>query len=195
MFSRSLPGGRAPLLLEGLVSFVALFAQMAVLFLPVAMGYVAARLGFMDDAFDNRLSRLGLNVALLVLVLLRGDDLGVLGDGLKVAGSLTTPAVLLITGASLANYEPLSMLTSWRAYAVAAVRLLLVPVVLLALFGLLTADGFVRAIIVVGSAMLVATNAILFCLIYGTEPKPALQGTFVSVVAPVATIPVVAMLV
>lgn len=135
------------------------------------------------------------SVILLVLVLLRVDDLGILGEGLKVAGSLTTPAVLLVTGASLANYDPLSMLTSWRAYAVAAVRLLVVPLVLLAALGPLMSDDFVRSIIVVGSAMPVATNAILFCLIYGAEPKPALQGTFISVIASVLTLPLVAMLV
>lgn len=135
------------------------------------------------------------SVILLILVLLRIDDLGILGDGLKVAGSLTTPAVLLVTGASLANYDPLSMLTSWRAYAVAAVRLLVVPLVLLVVLGPLMADDFVRSIIVVGSAMPVATNAILFCLIYGAEPKPALQGTFISVIASVLTLPLVAMLV
>ena len=135
------------------------------------------------------------SVVLLVLVLLRIDNPGILGDGLKVAGSLTTPAVLLITGASLANYDPLSLLTSWRAYAVAAVRLLVVPIVLLFVLGPLMSDDFVRSIIVVGSAMPVATNAILFCLIYGAEPKPALQGTFISVIASALTLPLVAMLV
>lgn len=37
---------------------------MAALFLPVAVGYVAARLKLMDDGFDNQLSKLVLNVTL-----------------------------------------------------------------------------------------------------------------------------------
>ena len=135
------------------------------------------------------------SLILLGLVLLRVDNLGVLGEGLKTAGSLTTPAALLVTGASLANYNPLSMLTNWRAYAVAAARLLVVPVALLVVLGPLMADNYVRSIIVIGSAMPAATNAILFSLIYGVEPKPALQGTFLTVIASVITIPLVAMLV
>lgn len=46
------------------MSFATLFAQMAALFLPVVVGYVAAHPKFMDDGFDNRLSKLVLNVTL-----------------------------------------------------------------------------------------------------------------------------------
>ena len=37
---------------------------MVALFLPVAVGYVATRLKFMDEGFDNRLSKLVLNMTL-----------------------------------------------------------------------------------------------------------------------------------
>ena len=135
------------------------------------------------------------SLTLLVLVVLRVNHLGVVGEGLKVAGSLTTPAVLLVTGASLASYRPLSMLTNWRAYVAAAVRLLVVPVLMLVLFRPFLADAFVRSIIVIGTGMPVATVAVLFCLTSGRDAQVALQGTFITVIASVLTIPLVALLV
>ena len=135
------------------------------------------------------------SVALLVLLLLGVTDLGVLGEGLEVAGDLSTPAALLITGSTIARYRPAEMLSNWRAYAVSAVRLLVVPALLLVVLGPFMENELVRGVIIVGQAMPMATNGALFCLKYGVDAKPMMQGTFLSVIASVLTIPLVTMLV
>ena len=135
------------------------------------------------------------SVIVLVLVLLGINDLGILGDGLTTCGKFTTPAALLISGSSLANYAPREMVNNWRAYAAVAARLVLVPCVLLLVMRPFISSQFVLGIVVLGQAMPVATNGILYCLMYGVDAKPMTQGTFISIVASILTIPLIAMLV
>ncbi len=135
------------------------------------------------------------SVLVLVLVLLGVNDLGVLGSGLSTCGAFTTPAALLLSGSSLANYSAREMVNNWRAYVAVAFRLVGVPLVLLLVMRLFVNDPFTLAIIVLGQAMPVATNGILYCLLYGVDAKPMTQGTFISIVASILTIPLMAMLV
>ncbi len=87
------------------------------------------------------------------------------------------------------------MVNNWRAYVAVAFRLVGVPLVLLLVMRLFVSDPFTLAIIVLGQAMPVATNGILYCLLYGVDAKPMTQGTFISIVASILTIPLMAMLV
>lgn len=135
------------------------------------------------------------SLIVLVLVLLGINDLGILGDGLATCGNFTTPAALLISGSSLANYAPREMVNNWRAYAAVAMRLVGVPLVLLLVMRGVIADPFMLGIVVLGQAMPVATNGILYCLMYGVDAKPMTQGTFLSIIASILTIPLMAMLV
>ena len=135
------------------------------------------------------------SLGLLALVLLHVSDLGVLGQGLSVVGNFTTPAALLVTGAALASYNPLEMFTNWRAYVAAVARLLVVPLVMLAVMGGLVPDAFVRGVIVVGAAMPVASVGVLFCLLYDVDVKPMMQATFLSIVGSVVSIPLLALIV
>lgn len=135
------------------------------------------------------------SLAVLALVLLGVDDLGLLGDGLSLVGQFTTPAALLVVGASLAQYRLRDMVSNWRAYVVAACRLLAVPLLVLLLLGGFLPEGLARGVLVVGFAMPVASNGVLFSLLYGADVKPMMQGTFISIAASVLTIPLVALLV
>ena len=132
--------------------------------------------------------------AVLALALAGVSDLGFVGSSLDIAGQLTTPSALLLTGSSIAQHSPLSMLSNWRAYACAACRLLAAPVL-----GMLAVRAFLPAetlgILVLQAAMPVATNGTLYCLQRGLDSKPLMQTTFVSIAASVATIPLVATLV
>lgn len=135
------------------------------------------------------------SIVLLALVLARINDLGVLGQGLAVVGNFTTPAVLLVTGSTLASYNPLSMFTNWRAYVAALGRLLGVPLLMLLVMRGFIADDFIRGVIVIGAAMPVASVGVLFCLLRNADVKPMMQTTFISIVASVLTIPLLATLV
>ena len=120
--------------------------------------------------------------------------LGVVGDSLTIIGELTTPAALLLMGSSIAKYDPLSMLTNWRAYVAAAGRLLIAPLAGLLILKMLPMSPSILEVAVLECSMPVATNGTLYCLQYGVEPKPMMQGTFISIVAAIVTIPLVVVL-
>lgn len=138
---------------------------------------------------------LGASLVVLALALAGVNDLGIAGDGLATCGNFTTPAALLICGSSLANYAPREMVGNWRAYAATAMRLVGVPLLLYAALRGLAPDAFTLAVLVLGQAMPVATNGILYCLMYGMDAKPVMQGMFLSVIASIVTIPALALLV
>lgn len=138
---------------------------------------------------------LGASLVVLALALAGVNDLGIVGDGLATCGNFTTPAALLICGSSLADYAPREMVGNWRAYAATAMRLVGVPLLLYAALRGLAPDAFTLAVLVLGQAMPVATNGILYCLMYGMDAKPVMQGMFLSVIASIVTIPALALLV
>ena len=132
---------------------------------------------------------------LLALVLLGVHDLGILGDGLATIGNFTTPAVLLMLGSTLASYNAREMLGNWRAYAAGAARLVLVPCAILFILGGSITDPLARGVLVVGSAMPAASNGVLFSLLYGVDPEPMMQANFVTIIASILTIPLIALMV
>lgn len=135
------------------------------------------------------------SAVVLAFALCGVNELGVLGEGLAACGAFTTPAALLISGSALAKYSVREMVTSPRAYAAAALRLLGVPLALWVVLAPFAPSSFILAIIVLGQAMPAATNGILYCLMYDVDPRPMTQGMFLSVIGSIGTIPLLALLV
>lgn len=135
------------------------------------------------------------SAVVLAFALCGVNELGVLGEGLAACGAFTTPAALLISGSALAKYSVREMVTSPRAYAAVALRLLGVPLALWVVLAPFAPSSFILAIIVLGQAMPAATNGILYCLMYDVDPRPMTQGMFLSVIGSIGTIPLLALLV
>lgn len=135
------------------------------------------------------------SLIVLAFALVGINDFDVVGDGLSNVGAFTTPAALLICGSSLANYSAREMLSNWRAYVATALRLVGVPLLLFATLRGFAATPLILSVIVLGQAMPVATNGILYCLMYGMDAKPVMQGMFLSVFASILTIPLMALIV
>lgn len=129
------------------------------------------------------------SVAVFICTLAGIEGFGVLDDSLSIVGALTTPAALLLTGSSLANYRLREMLGNWRAYIAAGTRLVVAPLAGLFALRTLGLEPAIVAILVLEGAMPVGTNGILYSLQYGTDAKPMMQSTFLSVVGAIATIP------
>lgn len=134
--------------------------------------------------------------SLMVLVCLFTGftDWGFVGDSIDIVGQMTTPAALLLMGASISHYKPLEMLTNWRAYVAAAGRLLVVPLAGMLVVRLLGLPPYIVAVITLESAMPVASNGTLYAIQYGADTEPMMQGTFISIVASILTIPLVTVL-
>lgn len=133
------------------------------------------------------------SLLVIVCMLTHLTDWGFVGDSIELVGQMTTPSALLLMGASIAHYSPLSTLTNWRAYVAAAGRLVIVPLagmLMLRAFGV--APGIV-SVLVLESAMPVASNGTLYAIQYGADTQPMMQGTFISILASILTIPLVMM--
>ena len=110
-------------------------------------------------------------------------------------GAMTTPAALLVVGSSLAEMPARELVGGPRLWVCALVRLVGAPLAVWALFRLFVPDPVMLAILVVVAGMPVATNGTMLCYQYGGDTKTMAQGTFVTTVASVATIPLLVMLV
>ena len=113
----------------------------------------------------------------------------VLGSSLDTLGSLTTPAALLIIGSSLANMPVRDLVGGPRLWIASVFRLLASPLCIWAIFHLFVSDPFLLAVIVVISGMPVATNGTMLCYQYGGDSRTMAQGTFVTTVLAIVTIP------
>ncbi|MDO4502393.1 MAG: AEC family transporter [Coriobacteriia bacterium] len=130
----------------------------------------------------------------VVLTVLGIHNVPVLGPATETLGSMTTPGALLIIGSSLANL-PLRELTGGpRLWISAAVRLLVTPVLVLLLFSQFNLDPVILGVIVILCGMPVATNGTMMCYEYGGDAKTMSQGTFITTVFCLLTIPLLSTL-
>lgn len=129
----------------------------------------------------------------IICTLLGIHSVPVLGQSLNTLGSLTTPAALLIIGSSLANMPVRHLIGGFRLWMASLFRLLVCPIAIWFVFHFFVTDPLLLAVIVVVSGMPVATNGTMLCYQYGGDSKTMAQGTFVTTVLSVISIPVLVM--
>lgn len=115
----------------------------------------------------------------------------VVGPALSTIGSFTTPATLLIVGSSLVNLPAAKLLGTPRLWIACLVRMVATPLLIFAVMRPL-AGGALLGVVVVLAAMPVATNGTMFCYQYGGDAKTMAQGTFITTVLALVTIPLLA---
>ena len=115
----------------------------------------------------------------------------VVGPALSTIGSFTTPATLLIVGSSLANLPAAKLLGAPRLWIACLVRMVATPLLIFAVMRPL-AGGALLGVVVVLAAMPVATNGTMFCYQYGGDAKTMAQGTFITTILALVTIPLLA---
>jgi len=118
-----------------------------------------------------------------------------LGSTMSMVGGVTTPVALLIIGMALAEMPVKEMFLNPRIYLFSALRLLALPAVTYLLFRTFVSDPLLLGICTVISAMPVATSGTMLCMQYGSDEKLMAQGTFISTLFAIVTIPLVAMFV
>ena len=126
----------------------------------------------------------------IVLALLNIHNVPIVGDAFSTLGSLTTPAALLIIGSSLANIPVRRLVGGPRLWIASLFRLLVIPVAVWGVFHFFVSDPLMLSIIVVVSGMPVATNGTMLCYQYGGNERVMAQGTFVTTVLSLISIPV-----
>lgn len=134
------------------------------------------------------------SLAALFLALARLRPPEVVGEAAEFVGSITVPLSLMFVGSLLAGLPVGRMLASFRLWALTAVRLLAMPMLLCPILRALGTDSLILGIAVTQMAMPAAVNGSLLCMEYGGDAECMAQITFVSTLASIVTIPVVAAL-
>jgi len=130
----------------------------------------------------------------LVLALARLRPPAVIGEALDFVGGVTVPLSLLFVGSLLAGMPLGRMLASPRLWILTALRLLVLPAALYFLLRRMGTDALILGVAVTQMAMPAAVNGSLLCMEYGGDAECMAQITFISTLASIVTIPVIAAL-
>lgn len=135
------------------------------------------------------------SVIALMVALFHINVPALLGECLNFTGSLTTPLSLLLVGSLLADLPFGRAFTSPRLWALAAFRLLILPIMLWLLLKW-TGIGtpLVANIAVILMAMPTALNGSMLAMEYGGDTECMAQSIFLTTLMSIITIPVLAAL-
>ena len=134
------------------------------------------------------------SVAALILALARLRPPEMVGEALEFVGGVTVPLSLMFVGSLLAGLSLGRLLASPRLWALTAVRLLAMPVALFPILRAMGTETMILGIAITQMAMPAAVNGSLLCMEYGGDAECMAQITFVSTLASIVTIPIVAAL-
>ncbi|WP_241159195.1 AEC family transporter [Adlercreutzia sp. ZJ141] len=116
------------------------------------------------------------------------------GPALSTLGSFTTPAAMLIVGSAMANMPVRDLLGNPRLFAMAVVRLLVTPAIIYLTLHAFVSNAVLLGVLVVTCGMPVATNGTMLCYEYGGNSKVMAQGTFITTVASLVSVPLLVLL-
>lgn len=134
-------------------------------------------------------------VIAIILALVQVKTPTVINETIELVAGITTPAALMIIGSSLADLPLKEMFSNVRIYLFTLCRLLVLPLVTYAVFGLFVQDELLLGVAVLMAAMPVATNGTMLCLECGADERLMAQGTFITTLLSVVTIPLIATLI
>lgn len=130
----------------------------------------------------------------LVLALSGLRPPALVGEMLDFVGGITVPLSLLLVGSLLAGLPAGQVFASPRLWILSALRLLVMPVGLWLLLRGMDISYMVLGVAVTQMAMPTAVNGSMLCMEYGGDTRCMAQITFLSTLASIVTIPVIAAL-
>ena len=151
--------------------------------------------------FMRKIGKLILTPAMIAAILcvimgvtgFQGPDF--LADTFDILGGITTPGALLVIGAALAEMPFKEMFTNVKAYLFALIQVIVTPLLMYFIYlPICQGNDLVLGETVVIAAMPVATAGTMLCVEYDGDEKFMAQITFITTLATVFTIPLIAMI-
>ena len=115
-------------------------------------------------------------------------------EPLEMIAGMNTPMAMIVAGVNIAQTDLLQCLKRWRLYWLCAVRLLVMPAVLVGIFLLFPGQSMVKTIMVLASACPAGVTGSLFAVRYGKDAGYASELFALSTVLSVATVPLMMLL-
>ena len=112
-------------------------------------------------------------------------------DTIDYVAAMNTPVGMMVAGIALAETDLWQALKNRRTYLVTAVKLLVIPAVMIAILAFLPINHTVLYTILVASACPAATTGTIFALRYNANYKYASEIFAFSTLASLITIPVI----
>ena len=113
----------------------------------------------------------------------------VVGETVRIAGSITTPGAMIVIGSILAYVPFKTIFAEWRIVPVTLIKLIVVPIITWLILRLLITNELQLGVLVVIAGMPVAALASMLAIEYdGNEPM-ASAGVFLSTLLCVITVP------
>lgn len=109
----------------------------------------------------------------------------------ELVGQITTPAAMLIIGSTLATIPIKEIFNEWRLYPFTVIKLILIPVLTCFMLNMFISNALMLGVLVVLSAMPVATNTTMICMEYGGNEQLASKSVFITTVLSMVTIPMI----
>lgn len=117
-----------------------------------------------------------------------------LGEMLDFVGGVTVPLSLLLVGSLLAELSAGEVFASPRLWILSILRLLVMPVLLWLILSRMDFGYMVVGVAISQIAMPVAVNGSMLCMEYGGDANSMARITFLSTLASIVTIPLIAAL-
>ncbi|MGN1280462.1 MAG: AEC family transporter [Succinivibrio sp.] len=130
----------------------------------------------------------------IVIVCLQAKMPAEVSKACSLVGSMTVPGSLLIIGATLAGIPILKMIGNLRMYILTAVKLLVIPAVLLVIYRVSPLDYKYAQVLVVLFGMPVASIGTMLCLKNNIDGSTMSEGTFLTTLLSVISIPLLSLI-
>ena len=131
-------------------------------------------------------------VGLLIFCTGLGDKLpGPVSTAIGGIAGTNGPVAMIVLGSYLAKSNFRSLFMTLRQYGLCAVRLLLIPMVVMAVFAFLPVDRTVRLAVFIASAAPVGANVAVYAQLFDLDYPYACQSVALSTLLSILTMPVV----
>lgn len=158
--------------------------------LSYALGPVMLSGGFRNFSFRKLFTpAVVASVAALVMTLFRLRPPIQVGECLNIVGDITAPLSLMVIGSILAGLPIGRVFASPRLWALTALRLIALPVLLRLLLQPLGMEELALSVAIVEMAMPVAANGSMLCMEYGGDMDTMAQATFLTTLLSMVTVP------
>ena len=106
-------------------------------------------------------------------------------------GDVSTPMCMVVIGCTLAEVPWRAIIGNWRLYAVALLKMVVIPIAGYLLVSPWLTNDLLLGILIVVLSMPVAANASMMTLEYGGNEKLAASGVFLTTILSIFTIPAI----
>lgn len=180
---------------EGLL-YAAVYAMMNDLYLWTLGVYKMASINSAETSIRKNLKNL-VNPATIgfvisfIMMIFGLKFTGVVGDVLNGIGGTTTYLSMLFIGGTLAGVDFKRIYKRIPLFVLTAVKMLILPMILIFAFKLLSIDETVKHVIILQAAIPTATILTIVATEYNGDVTYSAEGAFITTIASLATLPLV----